>query len=134
MMVTPPLLVVGGRPALRIMRDLYRLGIAAERVEGCEHALVRLRGRRYAAVIVNVARPHDWPACGRIAAAADCPVVVVTHFLARDRRFRDFAFGARVAGYVCPPYTRARWRETLQRVAHGERGVEMIGGAGYCEH
>lgn len=86
----------------------------------------------FAVVIVNIEDAADWDPCRRIAAAAVCPVAVVTRFLARDRRYRQRAFRAGVAAYVCRPCTKARLREMLMRLRSGEIGIELVEGAACC--
>ncbi|MBA2258963.1 MAG: hypothetical protein H0W18_08710 [Acidobacteria bacterium] len=85
----------------------------------------------FAAVLVNADDRAAWRVCGELARAARCPVAVVTTFLARDRRYRNRAFKAGVAAYVCRPCTTGRLRALLARLSSGETGIELTDGAAY---
>lgn len=130
--MTPRVLVVGEAGGDDLVADLTRIGCIAARVDDCERAIGSSTGG-IDAVVISVINVADWLACSRLAARVECPVVVVTPLLAADRRYREFAFGTRVAAYVCPPYTDSQLRETLQRVIHGERGVELVESAPFRE-
>ncbi len=123
----PVLVVSGDRAAAgQIADDLRALGRTVSRAVTCAHALARLRRGGVGLVLVDVDSLADWIACGRIAAASRCPVAIVTRFLARDRRFRETAFGMRVSAYVAKPCTPSRLRELIRHLRSGARSIELV--------
>jgi AmiR/NasT family two-component response regulator len=129
-----PVLVVSGNPAAAdwVTNDLRALGRIAVSSDTCETALEMMRIVDFAVVMVNIEDAADWDRCRRIAAAAACPVAVVTRFLARNRRYRKRAFRAGVAAYICRPCTKTRLYEMLMHLRSGETSIEMVEGAAYC--
>lgn len=121
-------LVVSGDPtvAAQIDDDLRALGRTVSRAATCAQALTRLGRGGVGLVLVDVDSVADWIACGRIAAASRCPVAIVTRFLARDRRFRETAFGMRISAYVAKPCTPARLRELVRQLRSGARSIELV--------
>jgi DNA-binding response OmpR family regulator len=119
--------------AKALIGDLRRLGHITVTIDACETALEMMQAVQFGLAIVEVERRTDWQTCRRLVAAAGCPVAVVTRQLARDRRYREAAFGMGVTAYVCPPCDRTRIRELLRRIASGERAIELVDGSAYAE-
>lgn len=130
-----PVLVITRDPATgeALVRRLRALKQVAIWIDTCGAALEMMQVLEFALVIVDVDRRADWATCRRIVARRSCPVAVVTRFLNRDRRYRTCAFELGVAAYVCKPCTQSRLRELLRRAASGNRDIEVIGGAAYCD-
>jgi DNA-binding response OmpR family regulator len=128
-----PVLVVAADAAAgdSLVAALRRLGRIAICVDACESALEMTEAVDFAAVLVNVDDGAAWAACGELARAARCPVVVVTAFLARDRRYRRRAFNAGISAYVCRPCTIGRLRALLARLSSGETAIELTEGSEY---
>jgi DNA-binding response OmpR family regulator len=125
-------LVVGRDPCAgaEIVADLRQLGCIAIWVDASKAAIEMMETVQFGLILVSVDRPSEWQTCRRITSAASCPVAVVTHFLAGDRRYRDRAFRMGVAGYVRTPCTQRRLRELLRRVRAGEQAIEVVYGRG----
>ena len=129
-----PILVVGDElNTPHLVSELRRLDRMAVWVDACRSALEMVEAVEFGLVIVNVEQAREWATCRRLAAASGCPVVVATRFLAADRRYRNRAFRAGVAAYMCRPFSRRRLRELLTRVGAGERSVELVAGAPYSD-
>lgn len=128
-----PVLVVGGTAdiAATLVDSLRELGRAAIRVECREAALEVIAMRDLAAIIVNVNASADWTTCRHLAQAGHCPVAVVTHLYAPDRRYRQRAFDLRAAAYVCHPCTKGKLRAMLLRFREGEVAFELTENAAY---
>jgi hypothetical protein len=80
------------------------------------------------AIVVAVDEMVDWMKCCHVAGTRHAPIIVATDFLAPDRRYRDLAFAAGAAAYVCGSASPEDWRELLARVGSGERGIEILRG------
>lgn len=130
-----PVLVVGadGGAGERLVAGLRGRRLIAVWIDDPDAALEMMQVVEFAAVVVHVDAMAAWGTCWRIVARAACPVVVVTHFLARDRHFRDPAFRVGVSGYVSGPDPAARLGEMLARLAAGETALEAVNGAAFCE-
>jgi DNA-binding NtrC family response regulator len=89
------------------------------------HAIAH--GRRYEAVLFDVAMPAEWDDCLALPnERPDTPVIVVTGWIAHDRRFQQRAFDAGCAAFVAKPCTGETLSEALGRVWRGERRVELM--------
>jgi DNA-binding response OmpR family regulator len=130
-----PILVVAGDSltARTLIGDLRQLGHITVTIEACGTALEMMQAVQFGLAIVEVERRTDWRTCRRVVAAARCPVAVVTRLLARDRRYRESAFGMGVTAYVCTPCSRTRIRELLRRIGSGDRAIELVDGSAYAE-
>jgi DNA-binding NarL/FixJ family response regulator len=84
-------------------------------------------GRVVDAVVVDVTHPADFDACADLTGvAAGAPIVVVTGWIASDRRFRDRTFDAGCAAYVLKPCHPETLVEAVQRARNGERRIELV--------
>jgi DNA-binding NtrC family response regulator len=105
-------------------------GRRARRVRDCASATAWLgKVQDVAAIFVDVLDEPDWPDCSalaRVAAEHAAPLIVVTGWLSPDRRFRKRAFAAGCAAFVAKPCSATTLLTTLDRVAAGERGVEVV--------
>jgi DNA-binding response OmpR family regulator len=110
-----------------VVNGLQRLGRVAVSIDACRAAVEMLRAIEFGLVIVDIRTSSDWRTCRRMTAEGGCAVVVVSHLLARDRRYRKRAFAMGVVAYVRKPCTRQRLRETLARVKSGETAIEVLG-------
>jgi DNA-binding response OmpR family regulator len=128
-----PLLLVSseGTLAEEVIRHLRLLGEIAVWIDTYNAADEMMQVVDFGLIVVHVATPCDWSMCRRIAHATRCPVGIITHLLAHDRRYRDRAFSMGVAAYIARPVSRARLRELLRRVRAGDTSIELIKGAPY---
>jgi DNA-binding NtrC family response regulator len=127
------------RPVLFVTRDdnvgeLYVAALTAHgkntrRIRDCSSAAALLAEIDAAAVFIDVLDEPDWSDCAglaRVAAEHATPVIVVTGWVAPDARFRKRAFAAGCAAFIAKPCTAATLLTTLERVATGERGIEVV--------
>jgi DNA-binding response OmpR family regulator len=126
-----PILVVGTEPTeiAQLVEDLRQIGTIAVGVDASHVAIEMMRSFGFRLVIVHAGEPSDWGVSERVAAAATCPVAVVTRLLARDRRYRTTAFRSGVAACVSQPCTRTRLRELLRRLDSDPLPIELVEGA-----
>lgn len=119
------LLIVGDPASARVRRVLK----ATASVRARTNVLAvppKVWPSRLDAVLLAIDTMTDWMTCCRIAAVTRAPVIVVSDFLAADRRYRDLAFAAGAAAYVCGSASAADWSALLARVRAGERGIEIL--------
>jgi CheY-like chemotaxis protein len=126
-----PILVVSAEAttAEHVVERLRRLGRVAVAIETSPAAIEMMQVIDFGLVIVDVQRPSDWHTCQRVTGEATCAVAVISHLLARDRRYRDRAFRMGVAAYITKPCTRRRLREALARIESGQTAIEVLGPA-----
>jgi DNA-binding NtrC family response regulator len=114
--------------------DLYVAALTAHghttrRVRDCSSAAASLGEIDVSAVFIDVLDEPDWADCAdlaRVAAEHATPVIVVTGWLSRDGRFRKRAFAAGCAAFIAKPCTASTLVSTLERVALGERRIEVV--------
>jgi DNA-binding response OmpR family regulator len=114
--------------------DLYSLWLAAAGVRGITWvpdvgAARRLLQRQCAfdAVIIDVVPPVLWADCRTLAQASPAtPVIVITGWVAADKRYRITAFDAGCAAFLAKPSTQELVAEALHRVRQGERGIAYV--------
>jgi DNA-binding response OmpR family regulator len=136
---SPPFRAPDDRLVLFVTRDdeVGELYIAALRAHGkktqrardCSSAAASLAKKDVAAIFVDVLGDPDWADCAELARVATehaTPVIVVTGWLSPDRRFRKRAFDAGCAAFIAKPCPVSTLLSTLQRVATGERGIEVV--------
>jgi DNA-binding NtrC family response regulator len=84
-------------------------------------------GQHCDVVLFDIGRLADWDDCVALAAAmATTPVIVVTGWIAMDRRYQQRAFDAGCAAFVAKPCTAGMLRAAVSRVRQGERRVELV--------
>lgn len=108
-----------------MLRDLRALGWLATTVEDPVLAARLVRRSAFPLAVFVVEDATEWLLCGELAGSARGSVAVVSPFLSRDRRYREFAFATGVAAYVHRPYRRLALHQTLLRLRRGERRVEV---------
>lgn len=78
-------------------------------------------------VVFDVMAASDWEHCQRLSDTDGAPpVIVVSGFIAEDRRFRRQAFNAGCAAFLLKPCAPETLVEAVRRVRTGERNVELL--------
>jgi xanthine/CO dehydrogenase XdhC/CoxF family maturation factor len=133
--IKKPILVCASEAAAAepIVSDLRRAQRIAVTMEDARTTLEMMQVVDFGVTVVEIGEKRDWLVWEQVIAAADCPVAILTHFLARDRRYRDRAFRRGVAAYVSKPCPGARLREVVDRLEAGEKSLEVLGSATYSE-
>jgi DNA-binding response OmpR family regulator len=118
--------------AEHLLHELRTLDWIAVSVDDCDTALEMMEVVDFSLVMVDVTRERDWLTCRSLVEAKRSSVVVVTSFLADDRRYRTLAFQLGVVAYLyklCA--VGGRLCEMLRRLQRGERCVEFVDGAAH---
>ena len=81
-----------------------------------------------AAVLFDVLVPDDWEGCRRVVNGVpnEVPVVVLTAWVAENRRFRRLAEEIGCAAFISKPCSPELVVATVARVRRGERGIELL--------
>jgi len=81
----------------------------------------------FGVIVFDVMAAADWASCQRLTGAdGGPPVIVVSGFIAEDRRFRHQAFDAGCAAFLLKPCEPQTLVEAVRRVRSGERNVELL--------
>jgi CheY-like chemotaxis protein len=127
----PRILIVAGDPDVG---DLYSLELATSLESSTTWVPDAASARRllgsdaqYDAILLDVGSPPRWRDCTDLGSCAGgLPVIVVSGWIAADRRFRRQAFEAGCAAFVAKPCSSTSLSEAVRRARLGERYIELV--------